>query len=98
MRRIAAVIIATLIATSLFAHGGHTHNYLGTVKAVDGWHMILKTEDAKEHEFELTRETRYTRNGDSVSKGALKAGLRVSVYVADDGKTVTRVLLPAKIN
>ena len=74
MRRIAAVIIATLVATSLFAHGGHTHNYLGTVKAVDGWHMILKTEDAKEHEFELTRETRYTRNGDSVSKGALKAG------------------------
>ncbi len=99
MRRLAELIAVAMVAGSVFAHAGHVHNYLGTVKAIDAGHLKIRTAapDSTEKEFILTGYTRYTRNGDPVSKGELKEGLRVSVYVGEDGKTVTRVLLPPKL-
>jgi hypothetical protein len=96
MRRIAIFTLLALAATSLLAHGGHVHNFLGTVKSVDAAHLSITTQESKQVEFLLTDSTRYTRNGDPAQKGDLRPGLRVSVHVAEDGKTATSVMLPAK--
>ncbi|MGZ8849064.1 MAG: hypothetical protein ACXW3E_01995 [Thermoanaerobaculia bacterium] len=96
MRRIAVFTLLALVAIPLLAHRSHVHHFLGTVKSVDAGHLLITTQESKQVEFLLTDSTRYTRNGDPASKGDLRPGLRVSVHVADDGKTATSVMLPAK--
>ena len=82
-----------LAAVLLFAHAGHVHNFLGTVKTADAQHLVITTEHGKQAEFKLTTNTRYMRNGAKAKNADLVRGLRVSVYVEDDGKTAKMVSL-----
>jgi hypothetical protein len=90
------LFLTAFVAASAFAHEGHVHNFLGTVKAVDGEHLVITMEDAKQVEFVLNDATTYSRNGKSARKADLVRGLRVAVHVADDGKTATSIKLAGK--
>jgi hypothetical protein len=94
MRR--AIILAVslvIISTTAFAHGGHKHAFLGTVKAVSADQLTIETKDGTPASFTLTGKTEYVRDGKSARREDLTAGLRVSVHVADDGKTATSIKL-----
>lgn len=96
-RAIALAVLSLLLATIALAHGGHQHNYLGTVKALQESQLVVTTKDNKEVTFTLTDATAYTRGGAAATKADLKEGVRVSVGVANDGKTATTIkIAPAK--
>ncbi|HEX6099859.1 MAG TPA: DUF5666 domain-containing protein [Thermoanaerobaculia bacterium] len=87
---IAAIVTLALAATAL-AHGGHKHQFLGTVKALHENQLVVTTTDDQEVTFTLTDKTRYTKGAAAATKADLKAGVRVSVHVENDGKTATAV-------
>ncbi|HEX9160511.1 MAG TPA: hypothetical protein VF980_02290 [Thermoanaerobaculia bacterium] len=97
MRKVSALILfLVFIAAAAFAHAGHVHNFLGIVKAVDARHLSITTEQGKEVDFVLNDATTYSRDGQAAHHGDLVRGLRVSVHVADDGKTATAIKLAGK--
>jgi len=92
LHRLLIVLAVTLaIAATALAHGGHKHQFLGTVKAVQENHLVVTTTDGKEVTFTLTEKTRYTKGSASATKADLTEGVRVSVSVENDGKTATSI-------
>ncbi len=91
----AAILAISLIIISMsaFAHGGHVHSFLGTVKAVTADELTIVTRDGKDAKFVLTDKTEYLRDGATAAKQDLVAGLRVAVHVGDDGRTATSIKL-----
>src|SRR5215212_6319613 len=61
------------------AHEGHMHKALGTVSAVAGQHVTIKTTDGKTMMVMLDKETTVTRGKDKLTADAIKVGERVSV-------------------
>lgn len=97
MRKISALAVFVIfVAATLLAHGGHVHNFLGTVKSVAGDELVITTPDHKDVAFVLTSSTTYVREGKTARRDDLAAGLRVSVHVADDGRTATSIKLGTK--
>jgi hypothetical protein len=90
-RLLIAAIVALALAATALAHGGHKHQFLGTVKALHENHLVVATTDDQEVTFTLTDKTRYTKGTAAATKADLKAGVRVSVHVENDGKTATAV-------
>ena len=84
-------LITLAVAATALAHGGHKHQFLGTVKALHANHLVVDTTDGKEVTFTLTEKTRYTKGTAAATKADLKEGVRVSVYVENDGKTATTI-------
>lgn len=82
-----------IISASAYAHGGHSHSFLGTVKAVTADELTIVTRDGKDAKFVLTDKTAYLRGGTTARKQDLVPGLRVAVHVGEDGKTATTVKL-----
>jgi hypothetical protein len=89
--RLLPALLALAIAATALAHGGHKHQFLGTVKALHDNHLAVTTTDGKEETFTLTDKTRYTKGTAAATKADLKEGARVSVHVENDGKTATTV-------
>ncbi|HSP15660.1 MAG TPA: hypothetical protein VLV78_12990 [Thermoanaerobaculia bacterium] len=97
MSKLAAFAVVALTAVSVFAHAGHVHNYLGTVKVVDASHLEIVTTDSKTVDVAINESTKFLRyNGEPARKADLKPGVRVSLYVSEDGKTATKILLPPR--
>ncbi len=90
-KALAFAVLSLLLATVALAHGGHQHAYLGTVKMLHENHLVVTTTDSKEVTFTLTDATTYTRGAAAATKADLKEGVRVSVGVANDGKTATTI-------
>jgi hypothetical protein len=90
-RILVLTIVALAIAATAFAHGGHKHQFLGTVKGVQGDQLVVTTTDDKDVTFTLTGATTYTKGASPATKADLKAGVRVSVHVENDGTTATAV-------
>ena len=88
-------ILALAIAATAFAHGGHKHQFLGTVKALHANHLVVTTTDNAEVAFVLTEKTKFAKGASAATKGDLKEGVRVSVYVENDGKTAATVKISA---
>jgi hypothetical protein len=87
-----AFIMAAVLATTLLAHGGHAHKVLGTIKSLkDNARLTVTTKDKKEVIVKLTQKTKITHGSDVVNRSHLKAGTRVSIELADDGKTATAI-------
>jgi uncharacterized cupredoxin-like copper-binding protein len=91
MKRLLPALLALAIAATALAHGGHKHQFLGTVKALQANTLAVTTTDGKETTFTLTDKTRYTKGTAAATKADLKEGTRVSVHVENDGKTATAV-------
>lgn len=83
LRKLVAAI-ARMLASSLglvYAHEGHTHKVMGTVKAVhaDMNHVEITLEDGKVTAFSVTPATRYVQGTKAAKLADLKAGDRVVV-------------------
>ena len=90
-RLIITSILALIVSTTAFAHGGHKHSYLGTVKALHENHLVVTTTADGEKTFTLTEKTKYSKGSSAAAKTDLTEGVRVSVYVENDGQTATTV-------
>jgi len=100
--RITAILLAvgaTLAAVvPAWAHEGHRHDALGTVKSVSEHGMSLTTTEGKELSFDFTAETVVKRGADEVERSDIQAGERAVVtYEAEkDGNHAVEIKLGKK--
>jgi hypothetical protein len=94
-RSIILSVLSLLVSASVFAHGGHKHSFLGTVKMLHADRVVVTTTDQSEVTFVLTDRTRFSKGGSAATKKDLKNGVRVSVHVENDGKTATAIKIAA---
>ena len=85
---VAAIVMmaAVILPFSVRAHEGHMHKALGTISAVQGEHVQLKTTDGKALTVMLDKTTEITRGKDKVDATALKVGERISVDYMEENK------------
>lgn len=96
LRRLTIISILTLaLAATAFAHGGHKHQFLGTVKMLHENHLVVTTTEKKDVTFTLTATTRLSKGPNAATKADLIEGARVSVSVENDGRTATTVKIAA---
>ena len=79
------------VSATAFAHAGHGHHFLGTVKSLQGLQLVITTKAGADAAFTLTDATSVTRDGAPVARTELTSGRRVAVDVANDGKTAVSV-------
>ena len=79
-----ALAMLALAPAAAWAHGGHTHNALGTVASIKGTHVEVKTTDGKTVTVMLDAKTAITRGRTKVDAAALKVGERVSVEYSQE--------------
>lgn len=88
MKRISTLLmIALLIVTAAFAHGGKTHQLLGTVEQLRENHLVVKAKDGHDRPVDLTASTKLEKAGKPATRADLAPGVRVSVHFAEDDKT-----------
>lgn len=90
-RILSAAFLSLFIAATAFAHAGHVHNFMGTVKSVSGNDLTIVSTASKEVHFVLTAATAYKRGEEKAGRENLTPGTRVAVHVADDGHTATLI-------
>ena len=85
MKRIvlAALVLALLVPVAAFAHPGHEHKLMGTITAVDGNKVSMKTTEGKATTFEVIPTTSFKRGKQKGAQADLKVGLRVVVNAGD---------------
>jgi hypothetical protein len=96
MKRIAPLFLVLVLASlSIYAHGTDSHSILGTVKSVEGNVLVVTSTEGKDVTAELTSDTRYTRGTEEVSREAVTPGVRVSVKLTHDNKSVVSIRMAA---
>jgi len=85
-----------LLSSLAFAHAGHQHHFLGTVKSLAADDLVVTATDGADRTFVLTDTTALQRGSEAASRADLTPGTRVSVEVANDGKTAVTIKLGAK--
>ena len=87
MKLFATSLLALVISTTLmFAHGNATH-IIGTVSAIDGNHVTVKTQEGKSEMVMLEKTTKYLNGSKPAALDALKVGTRVVIDAKMDPKT-----------
>ena len=87
MKLFATSLLALVISSTLmFAHGNATH-IIGTVSAIDGNHVTVKTQEGKSEMVMLEKTTKYLNGSKSAALDALKVGTRVVIDAKMDAKT-----------
>jgi YHS domain-containing protein len=96
MRKILISLFAAAIATgAAFAHGGKSHQLLGTVKALHQDHLVVTATDGHVVTVKLTKSTQYERDKKAATRAALAVGTRVSIQLTEDDKTAVKVKIGA---
>lgn len=90
-RRLVLSVFLVLLAASAFAHAGHQHHFLGTVKQLNENHLVVTTTTGADMTFMVDAKTRITRDENAATAADLKAGMRVSVTVLNDGHTADTI-------
>lgn len=80
---LAAFVLAILAPAATFAHPGHEHKLLGTITAVDGSKITMKTTEGKAATFTVTPVTTFKRGKAKGAQTDLKVGLRIMVNAGD---------------
>ena len=88
-------VLSLLVATAALAHGGHKHQFLGTVDSVVADDLVVTTRENETITFKLTPATKYVKGTEAASRDDLKSGTRVSIAVENDGRTVVTVKIGA---
>jgi hypothetical protein len=78
------VLCMALVATPVLAHPGHDHKLMGTITAINGDVVTIKTTKGQERSFEITAETKILRDKLTGARADLVNGLRVIVNVGVD--------------
>jgi YHS domain-containing protein len=92
------LLIATFAATfagTAFAHGGKSHQLLGTVKLLHENHLVVTTQGGQEKTVTLAKTTQYEKDRKAVKRSDLVAGARVSIQLTEDDKTAVKVKIGA---
>ena len=81
------IVVAVAVA-ALFAHEGHTHYVMGTIKTLDAGHIVVTTTDAKTHaekavDIALGPATKFRRGATVTDRSGLRTGERVVVSVGN---------------
>jgi hypothetical protein len=92
MRRILIfLLVAAFAAGSAFAHGGKSHQLLGTVKELHDGHLVVTATDGHETMVALTPDTQYEKDKKPAKRSDLAAGVRVSIQLTEDNKSAVKV-------
>ena len=88
LRKLVAAIAVILVASlgHVYAHEGHPHKLMGTVKAVhaDMNHVEITLQDGKVSVFYVTPTTKYLQGTKAVKLADIKTGDRVVVEGTTD--------------
>lgn len=85
----ALLIVGLVLPAVARAHGAHVHKVLGTVSAVDGNLVTVKTTDGKTVMVMLDAKTKITQGKTTLNSTALKAGARIIAEGTEKEGTVT---------
>ena len=78
------ILIAVLVVpVATRAHEGHAHKVMGTVSAIDGNRVTVKTTDAKTVMVILDAKTRITQGKTKLDVKAVRVGTRIVAEGAD---------------
>ena len=80
---LAALVLAVLAPAATFAHPGHEHKMMGTITAIDGNKVSMKTTEGKDATFTVTPTTAFKRGKAKGAQSDLKVGLRIVVNAGD---------------
>ena len=87
-------LAAALVVPSLaYAHGAHIHKVIGTVAAVEGNKVTVKTTDGKAVTVLVNAKTRITQGKLKADATALKAGSRLVAEGTEAKGIVTATLV-----
>lgn len=78
-----AMAFMLCVSASIDAHPGHDHKVMGTIKAIDGEHVLLESSNGHEVSFQVTKTTRLLRGKETGKAADLKVGMRVVVNVGE---------------
>ena len=79
-----ALMAALAVPAAGWAHTGHVHKTMGTVSAVRGNQVEIKTTDGKTVTIVLRENTTVTRGTAKLTAAAIRAGERVSVDYVEE--------------
>jgi hypothetical protein len=90
MKLVIAVLVVMLMAApvAVRAHEGHMHKALGTIAAVQGDLVEVKTTGGKTVKVTLGKKTVITRGAEKLDADALKVGDRVSLEYMEEKKVM----------
>ena len=90
MKSLIAVLVVMLLAlpAAARAHEGHMHKALGTIAAIAGDLVEVKTTEGKTVKVTLAKKTAITRGAAKLDAAALKVGDRVSVDYMEEKKVM----------
>jgi len=93
-----AVVLAATLANFAWAHEGHEERVLGTVTAVDGESVAVKTKAGKTVRIALDQKTVVLRGAEKVTPADIVVGERAAVSVGSrrDKHVATEIRLSAK--
>ena len=80
---LAALVMAVLAPAATFAHPGHEHKLLGTITAINGNKVSMKTTEGKDTVFTVTPLTTFKSGKAKGAQSDLKVGLRIVVNAGD---------------
>ena len=84
-RLIISALTIVVFAALSFAHGNATH-IMGTITAVDGSHVTVKTQDGKTEMVMLQKTTKFMNGSKAATAADLKVGTRVVIDAKMDEK------------
>jgi hypothetical protein len=88
-----ALAAALALPVFAYAHGAHIHKVIGTVAAVAGNKVTVKTTDGKAVTVLVNAKTRITQNKVKADATALKAGSRLVAEGTEAKGIVTATVL-----
>jgi hypothetical protein len=88
---VATLVLALTVPTTVSAHEGHAHKFMGTLSSVQETQFEVKTTDGKMLVSQVNPKTVYQRGKAKVAGTELKVGERVvvSALQVPAGKTMT---------
>jgi hypothetical protein len=76
-------VAVAFAAAPAIAHPGHDHKIMGTIAAISGDSVTVKTTKGQERTFEITDKTTILRGKQTGARADLVVGVRVIVNVGD---------------
>jgi YHS domain-containing protein len=96
MRKILIFLFAAVLAAgAAFAHGGKSHQLLGTVKELHPDRLVVTATDGHVVTLALVKTTTYEKDKKPATRTALAVGTRVSVQLTEDDKTAVKIKIGA---
>jgi YHS domain-containing protein len=94
-RALILLLISAFAAGAAFAHGGKSHQLLGTVKKLQKDRLVVTATDGHDVTVALAETTQYEKDMKPAKRSDLRAGARVSIRLTEDDKTAVKVKIGA---